>query len=76
MFVKWPYIYGLSETKLRCKIEFFLKDMKIEKAMLVQHPNLVSFSLKESEDLRLITTLSPPNRRFCERYILPFAIRK
>ena len=90
MFVKWPYMFGLSETNLRCKIEFFLNDIKIEKALLVQQPNLLSFSIKErviprckvleilksrrlvSKDLRLITTMSPSNRKFYDKYILPF----
>ncbi|KAL1569590.1 hypothetical protein AAHA92_01053 [Salvia divinorum] len=90
MFVKWPYMFGLSEANLRCKIEFFLNDIKIEKALLVQQPNLLSFSIKErvipryqvleilksrrlvSKDLRLITPMSPSNRKFYDRYIMPF----
>lgn len=47
MFVKWPYIFGLSEANLRCKIEFFLNNIKISKSMLVQQPILLSFSIKE-----------------------------
>ncbi|KAH6830571.1 hypothetical protein C2S53_015322 [Perilla frutescens var. hirtella] len=47
MFGKWPYIFGLSETNLRCKLEFFLNNLKINKSMLVQNPILLSFSIKE-----------------------------
>lgn len=47
MFNKWPYIFGLSETNLRCKLEFFLNNLKISKSMLIQNPILLSFSITE-----------------------------
>ncbi|KAI3451097.1 hypothetical protein Pfo_007762 [Paulownia fortunei] len=47
MFRKSPYVFQLSEAKLRWKLEFFLNNLKINKLVLVHHPVLLSYSIEE-----------------------------
>lgn len=47
MFRKSPYTFGLSEGVLRYKIDFFLRDLKLNKSVLVQHPVLLAYDIEE-----------------------------
>lgn len=47
MFRKSPYTFGLSEGVLRYKIGFFLRDLKFNKSVLVQHPVLLAYNIEE-----------------------------
>ncbi|KAI3451095.1 hypothetical protein Pfo_007760 [Paulownia fortunei] len=47
MFRKSPHAFGLSEAKLRWKIEFFLNNLKINKLVLVPHPTLLTCSIED-----------------------------
>ncbi|KAK6150473.1 hypothetical protein DH2020_015405 [Rehmannia glutinosa] len=47
MFRKSPFVFGISEAKLRWKLEFFLNHYNIDKFLLVRYPILLTCSVEE-----------------------------
>ncbi|KAK6150471.1 hypothetical protein DH2020_015403 [Rehmannia glutinosa] len=67
MFRKSPFVFSLSEAKLRWKVEFFLNNLKIDKLVLVKHPTLVTYSIEERVIPRFRVLEIVKSRRLCRK---------